>query len=90
MAALGGINAVIFGGGIGENSPEVRVRIATGMEWCGLKLDNNRNQATIGQEGPIHADDARIGAYVVSVDEAIIIARDTLTCLAKELVGVRK
>jgi len=82
MAVLGGADAIVFGGGIGENAPEVRARACSGLEWCGLSLDSQRNMAAIGKEAAIHTDDARIGAYVIPVDEAVIIARDTLTCLS--------
>lgn len=77
LAALGGADAVVFGGGIGENSPAVRSRICTGMEWCGIILDEARNNSTMGKEGKISRDDARVEIYVVPVDEAIMIARDT-------------
>lgn len=80
---LNGADAVIFGGGIGENAPEVRQRVLTGMNWLGLKLDNARNKATVGSEGRISAADARIHAYVIPVDEALIIARDTFSLLKK-------
>jgi len=81
MAALGGADAVVFGGGIGENAPSVRARICAGMGWCGLTLDQDRNTAAIGFEARIGADDARVRTYVIPVDEAVIIARDTLRCL---------
>lgn len=81
LAVLGGAQAVVFGGGIGENAPEVRRRICSGMEWCGLKLDPERNAATVGSEARISPDDARIHVYVVPVDEGLIIARDTVDCL---------
>jgi acetate kinase len=83
LATLDGADAVIFGGGIGENAPEVRQRVLAGMEWLGLKLDKARNEATVGSEGCISTDDARIHAYVILVDEAIIIARDTFSLLKK-------
>ncbi|RPJ40620.1 MAG: acetate kinase [Deltaproteobacteria bacterium] len=81
LAVLGGADSVLFGGGIGENSPEVRSRICTGMEWCGLTLDGERNAAAIGSEDRISADSARVHAYVIPVDEEVMIARDTLRCL---------
>lgn len=81
IAAVGGVDAVVFGGGIGENSPEVRTRICNGMEWFGLKLDHKRNAATIGFEAQISSDDARVHAYVITVDEELIIVRDTVRCL---------
>jgi acetate kinase len=75
---------VIFGGGIGENSPPVRARICTGMDWCGLVLDEKRNASAVGIEGRISRDNARVHAYVVPVDEAVIIARDTVDCLRRQ------
>jgi len=71
----------VFGGGIGENAPIVRARICAGMDWCGLTLDLNRNAAAIGVEERISVDDADVHAYVIPVDEAMIIARDTVSCL---------
>lgn len=81
LAVLGGAEAVVFGGGIGANAPTVRARICAGMDWCGLTLDQDRNAATIGCEERISADDARVHAYVIPVDEAVIIIRDTICCL---------
>lgn len=81
LAVLGGADALIFGGGIGENAPAVRARICTGMDWCGLKLDDVRNGEVVGLEGRISADDAKVQAHVIPVDEAVMIARDTVRCL---------
>jgi len=81
LAALGGAEALVFGGGIGENAPSVRARICAGMDWCGLKLDQGRNAGAIGREGRISRDDSWLHAYVVPVDEAAVIARDTVRCL---------
>jgi acetate kinase len=81
LAALGGADAVVFGGGIGENSPAVRARICAGMKWCGMTIDENRNNTMIGTEGKISADNAKVQIYVIPVDEAVMIARDTVRCL---------
>jgi acetate kinase len=81
LAVLGGADAVIFGGGIGEHAPAVRARICAGMEWCGLRLDGSRNEATVGTEGQISTGDATLHAYVIPVDEAIILVNDTVQCL---------
>jgi acetate kinase len=83
LAALGGADAVVFGGGIGENAPLVRARVCAGMDWCGLTLDEARNARTVGSEGRISTDDSRVRAYVIPVDEAAIIARDTALCLLR-------
>jgi acetate kinase len=82
LAAMGGADALVFTGGIGENSAEVRARICKGLEWMGLELEDERNQAqTNGREGPISTDDARLAAYVIPTDEELLIARDTVRCV---------
>jgi len=77
LAALGGAEAVLFTGGIGENAPEIRARICEGMEWCGLQLDPARNRAAVGVEGRLSRDEARLQAYVIPSDEERVIARET-------------
>jgi acetate kinase len=84
LAALGGAEAIVFGGGIGENAPAVRSRICADMAWCGLVLDEERNARTNGNEGRISADAGGIHVYVLPVDEALMIARDTVTCLLEQ------
>ena len=83
LAALGGADAVIFGGGIGENAPSVRARILSSMDWCGLKLDEKRNNKAVAIEGCISADGSDIEVYVIPADEASIIARDTMDCIKR-------
>ncbi len=75
LAALGGADAVLFGGGVGENSHEIRVRIISGMEWCGLKLDMAANQSPEKQGGCISTADSKIEIAVIRVDEAHIMAQ---------------
>jgi acetate kinase len=76
---MNGADAVIFTGGIGENSADVRSKIADGLQWLGLDLDPDRNRAmTNGGEGLISADGSRLAAYVVPTDEELLIARDTV------------
>jgi acetate kinase len=82
LAAIGGAEAVIFTGGIGENSPEVRTRICAGLEWMGLDLDQKRNsEAAHGFEGLVSKDESRLAAYVIPTDEELLIARDTVRCV---------
>jgi acetate kinase len=83
FAALGGAQAIVFGGGIGENGAAIRTRICEGMEWCGLRLDPKRNEAVVGTDGRISADGARVAAYVVKVDESALIARYTAEYVSK-------
>jgi acetate kinase len=78
LAAMGGADAVIFTGGIGANSAEVRAGICLGMEWAGLHLDAKKNQATAGGEGIISSDDSKLVVYAIPTDEELLIARDTV------------
>ncbi len=82
LAALGGADAVVFGGGVGEHRPEVRRRVCVGLEPLGVSLDDERNEAARGTEATISSDDSPIRVEVLPVDEASIIARDTVRCLA--------
>ena len=85
LAVLGGADAIVFGGGIGENAPEIRGRICKKMEWCGLRLDPDFNRAAIGlapgRAAKISVDGSRLAAYVVAADEETWIARETVRCV---------
>ncbi len=82
LAAVGGAEAVVFTGGIGENSPEIRSRICAGLEWAGLELEPQKNaDAVSGSEGVISKDESRLAAYVIPTDEELLIARDTVRCV---------
>jgi acetate kinase len=81
LAALGGADAVVFGGGIGEHAPEVRSRILAGMEWCGLVLDERANRWAVGTETRVGAADSRVQAYVIPVKEEEVIAGDAARLL---------
>src|ERR1700739_869567 len=84
LAAMGGADAIVFTGGIGENSPDVRARICVDMEWAGLKLNASRNQETVGREGQISTDDSKLLAYAIPTDEELLIARDTVRVIRGE------
>jgi len=78
IAELGGADAIVFAGGIGENAPEVRTRICRGLEALGIMLDEERNRAaTGGSETQITTDASRVQAYVIPTNEELLIARDT-------------
>jgi acetate kinase len=81
LAALGGADALIFTGGIGEHAPEVRARICRDLDWCGLVLDGARNDAARGDTARISRDGARLAAWVIPTDEERVIAEDTRACL---------
>ena len=77
QAELGGADAVIFSGGIGENSAEVRKRICAGLSCLGLELDEARNAAIKGGgTGPVTTEGSRLKAYVIPTNDELLIARD--------------
>ena len=76
-----GADAILFTGGIGENSAEVRARICAGLEWMGAELDPERNAGDAG-ERRIHKDGRRVGIFCIPTDEELLIARDTVRCIA--------
>lgn len=87
LAVLGGADALVFGGGIGEHAPAIRARICEGMDWCGLRLDPLLNEAAVriapGDAMKISEEGAPLACYVAGVDEEVEIARATLDCVLK-------
>ena len=84
LAAMGGADAIVFTGGIGEKSPTVRANICEGLEWAGLSLDAKKNMSMVGAEGMISREDSRLAAFVIPTDEELLIARDTARCILGE------
>ena len=82
LACMGGADAIVFTGGIGENSVDVRARICAGLEWAGLKLDREKNTNAVGKEAQISTDSSTLRAFVIPTDEELLIARDTVRCIA--------
>jgi acetate kinase len=80
-AAMGGVDAVILTGGIGERSPEVRELALSGLGFMGLELDTNRNAEAIGCEAEISAEGSAVKALVVPTNEERTIARDVIRVL---------
>jgi len=78
LAAMNGADAIVFAGGIGENSSAVRARICAGLDWLGIQVDDERN-ATLHDcaEGRFDRDGSRVQLWVIPTDEELLIARDT-------------
>jgi acetate kinase len=77
-AALGGLDALVFTGGIGENAAPIRARVCGGARWLGLELDAAAN----ARGGPcISAGESRVSAWVIPTDEELMIARHTRAVL---------
>ena len=78
LAAMNGADAIVFTGGIGENSPEVRRLICEKLGWMGIEIEPPLNEKLSGGgEGIISADSARLKVYVIPTNEELLIARDT-------------
>jgi acetate kinase len=77
MAVLNGAEALVFSGGIGENSSFVRENICRDMEWCGLQLNTSLNDSVSGKDASIATADSKIGVLVIHNQEEFIIARET-------------
>ncbi|MFZ1324011.1 MAG: acetate/propionate family kinase [Candidatus Saccharimonadales bacterium] len=73
-STIGGLDSLIFAGGIGEQSPEIRRRICEGLEYLGIGLDESANSR---HAGLISAPGSRAGVHVLATDEAVVICRQT-------------
>jgi acetate kinase len=80
-AALGGIDALIFCGGIGENSRLIRARICERLGWMGIELEHARNA---GNDRVISSDFARTTVMVIPTNEELVIARAALAAVGLE------
>jgi len=81
-AAMGGVDAVVFTAGIGENNAALRKRITSGMEYLGVKLDDEKNM-TRGQDRLISTEDSAVKLFVIPTNEELVIALDTETIIKK-------
>lgn len=77
-AVMGGLDCVVFTGGIGENDKMVRSKVCKNMEYLGLKIDEEKNNQRGADIIDISADDSRVKVLVVCTNEELMIARDTL------------
>jgi acetate kinase len=78
LAAIGDASAIVFGGGISENTPDIRRRVCEGMGQLGLDFDPERNESIINREGRITRDESRLHAYVIPSEEGIMIAQEAM------------
>ena len=75
-AAMGGVDAIIFTAGVGENGPDTRAEAVAGLEYMGVKLDPEKNN-TRGKEVDIATDDSKVRILVIPTNEELMIAMDT-------------
>jgi acetate kinase len=76
LCALGGADAVVFGGGIAENTMIFRERVCAGLRWCGLEMDAEQNRKLIDIEGRLSTASSRLQAWVIPVEEGLQIAHE--------------
>jgi acetate kinase len=82
LAVLGGADAILFGGGVGEHAPAIRAQILRGLEWTGIRVDEAANAAATGTEARISAGSGRPEVWVIPVDEARLLAEEALAAAA--------
>jgi acetate kinase len=76
-AAMGGVDVIIFTGGIGENADEMRKSITSNFEYLGLEFDDSKNKGVRGKEVELTKDSSKVKVWIVPTDEELVIARDT-------------
>ena len=82
-AALGGVDVIVFTGGVGENQASARLGACSGLEFMGVKLDAEKNKVR-GEEAVISTDDSKVKVVVIPTDEELMIASDTMAILNKK------
>ena len=76
VAAMGGVDAIVFTAGVGENSPFMRDKICNGLEYLGTRIDQERNKVR-GKAQEISVKRANVKIFVIPTNEELVIARDT-------------
>ena len=82
-AAMNGLDAVLFTGGIGENAPDVRECVCSDMDILGIKIDTVANAGIKGKLAKVSQSDSKVEVWVVPTNEELLIARDTLALISK-------
>lgn len=82
-AVLGGVDVIVFTGGVGENQASARWGACSGLEFMGVKLDAEKNKVR-GEEAVISTDDSKVKVVVIPTDEELMIASDTMAILNKK------
>jgi len=88
-AAMGGVDAIVFTAGIGENSPDVRKKVCEGLEFLGIKIDDEKNDSP-EKEKIITTDDSKVKVLVIPTNEELVIALDTAEIVSKSKVMAEK
>jgi acetate kinase len=81
IAILGGVDAIVFTAGVGENGPETRELITQGLEHMGIKIDMEKNKVRGGVDADITGEGATVKTLVIATNEELMIARETLALI---------
>jgi acetate kinase len=76
-AEMGGLDLIVFTGGVGENSSEMREWVCSGLEFMGVKFDPAKNEGVHGEDKILSADESKVKVAVIATDEELMIATDT-------------
>jgi acetate kinase len=76
-AEMGGLDLIVFTGGVGENSAEMREAVCSGLEFMGVEFDQSKNEGTRGVDKILSADNSKVKVAVIATDEELMIATDT-------------
>ena len=79
---MGGVDAIVFTAGIGENSIDLRRKICEGLEYMGIKMDAEKNNVR-GKEADVSAADSKVKIFVIPTNEELMIAMDTAALCGK-------
>lgn len=82
-AALGGCDVLVFTAGVGENQSDLRQEVCRNMEFMGIKIDNEKNAKTRGEEIELSTPDSRVKVVIIPTDEELMIATDTMELVSK-------
>ena len=84
IAALGGVDIILFTGGVGENQSQCRREVCANMEFMGIKIDQEVNERIHGEEAVISTPDSKVKVVVIPTDEELLIASDTVDILNRK------
>ena len=76
-AEMGGVDLIVFTGGVGENSADLREWVCSGLEFMGVKFDSAANKGTRGVNKILSAPDSKVKVAIIATDEELMIATDT-------------
>jgi acetate kinase len=86
-AAMGGVDIIVFAGGVGENGPETRKDVCEDLEFLGIEIDPAKNNGLRSKEAVISKDGAKVKVMVVPTNEELVIAEDTVRILDELKLG---